>query len=95
MQRLALHLRFRLAAARRLLASAVSDRLDPMIPSSESPGPSRAVVPGAGLFLIDGFSHIAPRGVGCAGQLQLVTAIKAALKRCQPPPQEGTGSNRR
>ena len=58
----------------------VHGRLDPLIPYSESMALARAV-PGSELFLIDGFSHITPKGVGWAGQLQLVNAIKAVLER--------------
>ncbi|WP_227010233.1 alpha/beta fold hydrolase [Pelagibius marinus] len=58
----------------------IHGRLDPLIPYSESQALARAV-PGTELFLIDGFSHITPRGVGWAGQLQLVSAIKALLQR--------------
>jgi hypothetical protein len=38
-------------------------------------------VPGSELFLIDGFSHITPEGVGWGGQLQLIGAIQAVLAR--------------
>jgi len=58
----------------------IHGRLDPLIPYSESLALSRAV-PGSELFLIDGFSHIAPRSVGWAGQLQLIDAIQAVLRR--------------
>jgi pimeloyl-ACP methyl ester carboxylesterase len=58
----------------------IHGRLDPLIPYSESQALARAV-PETELFLIDGFSHITPRGVGWAGQLQLVNAIKAVLQR--------------
>jgi len=67
--------------ARRLIL--VHGRLDPLIPYSESMALARAV-PGSELFLIDGFSHITPRDVGWAGQLQLVNAIKAVLQRRSP-----------
>jgi len=58
----------------------IHGRLDPLIPFSESQALAQAV-PGTELFLIDGFSHITPEGVGWAGQLQLVNAIKAVLQR--------------
>ena len=58
----------------------VHGKLDPLIPYSESIALSRAV-PGSELFLIDGFSHITPRVVGFAGQLQLIDAIQAVLRR--------------
>jgi pimeloyl-ACP methyl ester carboxylesterase len=58
----------------------VHGRRDPLIPYSESIALARAV-PGSELFLIDGFSHITPEGVGWGGQLQLVSAIQAVLAR--------------
>lgn len=58
----------------------VHGRLDPLVPFSESLALARAV-PDTEIFVIDGFSHITPRGVGWAGQLQLVNAIKAVLER--------------
>lgn len=58
----------------------IHGRLDPLIPFSESQALAQAV-PGTELFVIDGFSHITPRGVGWAGQLQLVNAIRAVLQR--------------
>ena len=58
----------------------VHGRGDPLIPYSQSMALARAV-PGSELFLIDGFSHITPEGVGWAGQLQLVDAIQAVLER--------------
>ena len=58
----------------------IHGRLDPLIPYSESLALSRAV-PGSEVFLIDGFSHITPRGVDWAGQLQLIDAIQAVLRR--------------
>ena len=61
----------------------VHGRLDPLIPYSESMALARAV-PGSALFLIDGFSHITPEGVGWGGQLQLVDAIQAVLARRAP-----------
>lgn len=63
----------------------VHGRLDPLVPFSESLALAGAV-PGTELFVIDGFSHITPRGVGWAGQLQLVNAIKAVLERRRGPP---------
>lgn len=63
----------------------IHGRLDPLDPYSESMALARAVADSE-LFLIDGFSHITPRGVGWAGQLQLVSAIKAVLDRRRPPP---------
>ena len=63
----------------------VHGRLDPMVPYSESLAFAGAV-PRTELFLIDGFSHINPRGVSWAGQLQLISAIQAVLKRRRPPP---------
>lgn len=63
----------------------VHGKLDPLIPFSESIALSDAV-PGSELFLIDGFSHITPRAVGFAGQLQLIDAIQAVLRRRTPTP---------
>jgi hypothetical protein len=51
-----------------------------MIPYTESQALA-AAVPGTELFVIDGFSHIDPRAVGWSGQLQLVDAIQAVLRR--------------
>lgn len=61
----------------------VHGRRDPLVPYSESMALARAV-PGSELFLIDGFSHITPEGVGWGGQLQLVSAIQAVLARRAP-----------
>ena len=61
----------------------IHGRLDPLIPYSESLALG-AAVPGSEVFVIDGFSHITPRGVGWAGQLQLVSAIQAVLDRRAP-----------
>ncbi|GAB4355828.1 MAG: alpha/beta hydrolase [Kiloniellaceae bacterium] len=58
----------------------IHGRLDPLIPYSESMALAGAVADSE-LFLIDGFSHITPRGVGWSGQLQLVNTIKAVLTR--------------
>ena len=71
----------------------IHGRLDPLIPYTESLALGRAV-PGSEVFIIDGFSHITPRGVGWAGQLQLVNAIKAVLRRRDfaPPRQTGVDS---
>jgi len=66
----------------------VHGRLDPLIPFSESLTLARAV-PGTETFIIDGFSHITPRGVGWAGQLQLVDAIQAVLRRRAALPNKG------
>lgn len=55
---------------------------DPLIPHSESIALARAV-PQTDLFIIDGFSHIDPRGVGIAAQLQLIDAVQAVLRRRQ------------
>ena len=63
----------------------VHGRLDPMIPYSESLTFGRAV-PQTEVFVIDGFSHIDPKGVGWAGQLQLIGAIQAVLRRRRPSP---------
>lgn len=63
----------------------IHGRLDPMIPFSESLAFSGAVSR-TEVFLIDGFSHINPRGVGWSGQLQLISAIQAVLKRRQTVP---------
>ncbi|MGE5766248.1 MAG: alpha/beta fold hydrolase [Bacteroidota bacterium] len=62
----------------------VHGRADPLIPYSESMALARAVA-GSELFLIDGFSHITPEGLGWGGQLQLVSAIQAVLARRAPP----------
>ncbi len=72
----------------------IHGRLDPLIPFSESQALAQAV-PGSEIFLIDGFSHITPRDVGWAGQLQLVKAIKAVLGRRHAPPAEETGPDPR
>lgn len=61
----------------------VHGRADPLIPYSESMALARAV-PDSELFLIDGFSHITPQGLGWGGQLQLVSAIQAVLARRAP-----------
>lgn len=61
----------------------VHGKADPLIPYSESMALARAV-PGSELFLVDGFSHITPEGVGWGGQLQLVSAIQAVLSRRAP-----------
>jgi len=61
----------------------IHGRLDPLIPYSESLALARAV-PDSEVFLIDGFSHITPRGVDWAGQLQLIDAIQAVLRRRAP-----------
>jgi pimeloyl-ACP methyl ester carboxylesterase len=58
----------------------VHGRLDPLIPYSESLALAGAV-PGSEVFLIDDFSHIAPRGVSWAGKLRLIDAIQAVLAR--------------
>ena len=63
----------------------IHGRLDPLIPFSESIALAEAV-PGTELFIIDGFSHITPRAVGWAGQLQLINAIQAVLQRRRLPP---------
>lgn len=70
----------------------IHGRLDPLIPYSESQALAQAA-PGTELFLIDGFSHITPRGVGWAGQLQLVNAIKAVLERRRLPSSEANGAS--
>jgi len=61
----------------------VHGKADPLIPYSESVALAHAV-PGSELFLVDGFSHITPEGVGWGGQLQLVSAIQAVLSRRTP-----------
>ena len=61
----------------------VHGRLDPMIPYSESLAFGQAV-DGTDVHVIDGFSHINPRGVGLSGKLQLISAIQAVLKRRNP-----------
>jgi pimeloyl-ACP methyl ester carboxylesterase len=58
----------------------IHGRADTMIPYTESQALA-AAVPGTELFVIDGFSHIDPRAVGWSGQLQLVDAIQAVLRR--------------
>lgn len=58
----------------------VHGREDSMIPYTESMALASAV-PGSQLFLIDGFSHIDPDGVGFTGQLQLIDAMQALLER--------------
>jgi pimeloyl-ACP methyl ester carboxylesterase len=78
MARLSLSRRDLSALAGRLIL--VHGKQDPLIPYSESMALARAV-PGSALFLIDGFSHITPEGVGWGGQLQLVDAIQAVLRR--------------
>ncbi|MEQ8355914.1 MAG: hypothetical protein RH942_10295 [Kiloniellaceae bacterium] len=61
----------------------IHGRLDPLIPYSESLALAQAV-PKSEIFLIDGFSHIDPKAVGWVGQLQLIDAIQAVLKRRRP-----------
>lgn len=63
----------------------IHGRRDPLVPFTESQALAQAV-PGSELFIIDDFSHITPRGVGWAGQLQLVNAIQAVLERRSLPP---------
>jgi pimeloyl-ACP methyl ester carboxylesterase len=58
----------------------IHGRADTMIPYTESQALA-AAVPGTELFVIDGFSHIDPTGVGWSGQLQLVDAIQEVLSR--------------
>lgn len=58
----------------------IHGRDDALIPYTQSMALA-AAVPGTELFLIDGFSHIDPRGVGIVGRLQLVDAIQAVLSR--------------
>jgi pimeloyl-ACP methyl ester carboxylesterase len=58
----------------------VHGREDTMIPYTESEALA-AAVPSSQLFLIDGFSHIDSNGVGLTGQLQLIDAMQALLKR--------------
>jgi pimeloyl-ACP methyl ester carboxylesterase len=60
----------------------IHGRKDTLIPYTESLS-LEAAVPGTELFLIDGFSHIDPTGVGFVGRLQLVDAIQAVLSRRQ------------
>ena len=60
----------------------VHGREDNLIPYSESQRLA-AAVPDSELFVIDGFSHIDPSGVGPLGQLQLIDAVAAVLKRRQ------------
>ncbi len=58
----------------------IHGREDRVIPWQESRDLT-AAVPGTELFVIDGFSHIEPGGVGIAGRLQLVEAVHALLRR--------------
>jgi pimeloyl-ACP methyl ester carboxylesterase len=58
---------------------------DTLIPHSESVALAEAV-PGTDLHVIEGFSHIDPRGVGIAAQLQLIDAVQAVLRRRQRAP---------
>ena len=58
----------------------IHGRLDSMIPYTESQALA-AAVPDSEIFVIDGFSHITPRDVGWIGQLQLIDAALAVLKR--------------
>jgi alpha-beta hydrolase superfamily lysophospholipase len=58
----------------------IHGRADRVIPWQESRDLA-AAVPGTELFVIDGFSHIEPGGMGIAGRLQLVEAVHALLRR--------------
>jgi pimeloyl-ACP methyl ester carboxylesterase len=58
----------------------IHGRADAMIPYTESVALA-AAVPGSQLFLIDGFSHVDPTGVGLLGRLQLIDAVQAFLER--------------
>jgi len=58
----------------------IHGRADAMIPYTESVALASAV-PGSQLFLIDGFSHVDPTGVGLLGRLQLIDAVQAFLER--------------
>lgn len=62
----------------------IHGREDRVIPWQESRDLA-AAVPGTELFVIDGFSHIEPGGVGIAGRLQLVEAVHALLRRRDSP----------
>ena len=53
---------------------------DTMIPHSESMALANAV-PGTELYVIDGFSHIDPTHTPILGQLQLIDAVQAVLRR--------------
>jgi len=73
---------------------------DTMIPHSESVALANAV-PDTELYVIDGFSHIDPTHTPILGQLQLIDAVQAILRRrthermggsllkCGPPPARG------
>jgi pimeloyl-ACP methyl ester carboxylesterase len=63
----------------------IHGRADSMIPYTESLSLA-AAVPGAELFVIDGFSHIDPSEIGMLAQLQLVDAIQAVLSRRRSQP---------
>jgi len=58
----------------------IHGREDAMIPYTESVALASAVS-GSQLFLIDGFSHVDPTGVGLLGRLQLINAVQAFLER--------------
>ena len=53
---------------------------DALIPHTESIALARAV-PDTELFVIEGFSHIDPRGLDIGAQLQLIDAVQALLRR--------------
>ena len=53
---------------------------DAMIPHSESMALANAV-PGTELYVIDGFSHIDPTHTPILGQLELIDAVQAILRR--------------
>ena len=61
----------------------IHGREDPMVPYSESLALSGAV-PGSDLHLIEGFSHIDPKGLGLQGRLQLIDAVQALLAQRRP-----------
>ena len=58
----------------------IHGRDDTMIPYTESVALASAV-PGSQLFLVDGFSHVDPTGVGLLGRLQLIDAVQEFLER--------------
>lgn len=53
---------------------------DPLVPYTESLALAEAAT-GAEVFIVDGFSHIDPGNIGMAGQLDLIDAVQALLRR--------------
>ncbi len=63
----------------------IHGREDDMIPYTESEALARAI-PGAELFIVDGFSHVDRREIGLAGQWTLMRAMRSFLGVRRPAP---------